>query len=1401
MFAMPTLFAGNKVNPAIFQAALSRFFRRATQRKAFARPPQRRKILFESLEPRLLLSADFPIAPLGSLVHEVNEVGSLVAVDSTVSHTLSLDAGQKISVVFNTEDPDLQGTIELYGPNGTTLLGSDTADGIGGAALLDSVVVGAAGNYRLDVRNSNGLGDGGDYSLDILLNATVEAEEVGGAANDALVGAQDLAPSELLLPGGGLRYAAVGTAQVGSADYFRLDLAVDELASFGLASLTLTDTRLQLDLLDGSGNLLAIGDATASNFDRVIQDFAATAAGTYYLRVSSDVAVDYTLLAVRNTRLDVEPSDTASYARVLSPLDEAVGSLGRKESGGTGAIRVAVLADSEVRTIAQLNDDSYYDFTAIRVSPTDIDTLGELNNYDVVLLGARQSTDGTVENTMAAALRAWVEAGHGVVETGWGVYYDGLNTPPVDANIDAIVPINLNTSRSYSYSPTITITNDGHPVTAGVTSFSGSSKYAEWGTAGIDSGASTLATVSGYPAVVVGTPALGRGVYLSPVYPTYDWGTGMADRLLEQAVAWAAFGGVDREDNYLVAVNAGDALSISTTTPGGLPLSDPLDVLSPANSLDPLLELYDPAGILVASNNNGAADARNALIGYTAASAGTYRLRVAGVTGMGDYSLEVQGASGALANTFAATGASVMEGAMLAAFPGSIDIAFSQPVRMDSVSPLDVMVIHDVSGPVAVSDAILVNANTVRYVLAEPLASDGNYFMMLPVGAVANLANDGTIAEYALAFAVDATAPYVVSHNLEGGVVPEPGPFTFSADFSEALDEEVLDVSDVLLVETLSGQAISPVSFNYDLGSNHLDIDFGELAEGRYTLTLFSQENGFRDTFGNPLDGDGDGVAGGDFVVDFGVDSDVVAFPTPLDAWQPAGSLIHDGEVAGALYHPAGVDTDTYTLDLDANQMLTIALFPMDAGLKARVEVIGPSGSLGAYEATTPGAVAALNHLWIEDAGTYFLVLSNLEEGGELTAGHFNLSVLLNAAGEAEDVGFGGNDDLGSAQNLTSAFIQFDNGAGLASVAGSLETPEFVLTSPPKLLGTLGHGGTLSTLVELDPETGAVTRTIGEVGYAINGLEYDASRSILYGAVSNNDPRAAGYLVSIDLNTGAGTPIGEGAGVGILLNVTSDSMGNLYAWTESSDDLVALDPVTGAGYVVGESGLSTSTHSLAFDADDKLWFVNSGGGFYLVDPITGGTSYQFGLDLSAAHHGDFNPLTGLFYGVGSTDDITSMVVIDVANQTVLNSFDTGVQLHTVSFTAGDGYVVPSEDWYRFDLMAGESVTLSLSYGDEFADHNINLELYDDAGNLIALAHSGDANVGRTIQGFMADADATYHVSVSGDTQGDYSLVLSRDQAFGLETGAAQELLAGRVVGALDSGADTDSYLVRVANDG
>ena len=80
------------------------------KRSSFVRP---RPLVFESLEPRLLLSADFnPVAPTGNLIHHASQSGTLVAGASTISHTLVLDAGQKISVLFDTQDADLRGTVD-----------------------------------------------------------------------------------------------------------------------------------------------------------------------------------------------------------------------------------------------------------------------------------------------------------------------------------------------------------------------------------------------------------------------------------------------------------------------------------------------------------------------------------------------------------------------------------------------------------------------------------------------------------------------------------------------------------------------------------------------------------------------------------------------------------------------------------------------------------------------------------------------------------------------------------------------------------------------------------------------------------------------------------------------------------------------------------------------------------------------------------------------------------------------------------------------------------------------------------------------------------------------------------------------------------------------------------------
>jgi hypothetical protein len=53
-------------------------------------------------------------------------------------------------------------------------------------------------------------------------------------------------------------------------------------------------------------------------------------------------------------------------------------------------------------------------------------------------------------------------------------YYTSLQNGDVNADLDAIIPVNQNNYTSYAYVyPTISIDDNSHPVTAGVTNFSG----------------------------------------------------------------------------------------------------------------------------------------------------------------------------------------------------------------------------------------------------------------------------------------------------------------------------------------------------------------------------------------------------------------------------------------------------------------------------------------------------------------------------------------------------------------------------------------------------------------------------------------------------------------------------------------------------------------------------------------------------------------------------------------------------------------------------------------------------------------------------------------------------------------------------------------------------------------
>jgi uncharacterized membrane protein len=243
---------------------------------------------------------------------------------------------------------------------------------------------------------------------------------------------------------------------------------------------------------------------------------------------------------------------TAGAGTVASPVAAAAIRVAVEQGAGSNG--------SAAELAAQLNDDTFFDFTATVVTAADIDTVAELQDYDVVIFGDSGNANNDWTLAMATALRDWAQNnGGGVVSVGWADYAITGSDVARDTVLDEVMPIDSypNGNNEFCFPPglAIDILTTAHPVTAGLSDFalptSGDveiSPFAPDATNGqvlgtASGGGCTNATTN---TIVVGELGSGRLVYLGPVYlgsVNYNNGdlrSGSPDRLLEQAVAWAA---------------------------------------------------------------------------------------------------------------------------------------------------------------------------------------------------------------------------------------------------------------------------------------------------------------------------------------------------------------------------------------------------------------------------------------------------------------------------------------------------------------------------------------------------------------------------------------------------------------------------------------------------------------------------------------------------------------------------------------------------------------------------------------------------------------------------------------------------------------------------------------------
>ncbi|MDP2105161.1 MAG: ThuA domain-containing protein, partial [Desulfobulbaceae bacterium] len=700
-------------------------------------------------------------------------------------------------------NPDIQARLEVTDPDGGAHFVEAAAPGE--AIFLHNLPSGATnvGSFSIEATSISGTGD---YQAVYWLNAVVETESYGGPTNDDITSALTLSASSLALPNGADRLAVVGKADNTTPDYYSFTLSAGQQATLALSPSApeAAQDSVTLELRNSADELISIADGTASNATQSIRNFVAPTDGTYYARISGQTGVEYTLLVTRNADFDLDPNGQISNAQPISATHTVLGNIGSTtEAGFSGAtIKVAVYNNggSIASIISQLNDDTYFDFTATSVSGAGLDTVAELNAYDVVIIG---DSDGNYPyENIAPALRSWVEAGGGVVGTGWLSYYAGSSSGAPVTDIDAIIPIQLTGTYFYTSTPTVTIVDATHPITQNVVTFSNSGQYISSSNSGADAGASVLATTNGMPVVVAAEAGLGRSAYLGPVYGQYNWSSTNADRLLEQAVAWAA-SGKDTVDHYTIEVTAGSALTIETTTPGGT-------AGEPINDLVPLVELFAPSGSLVSSQHNNAADGRNVLISLPSEQTtnGTYRIKVTAYSGTGDYTLQVSGASAPTLADLTVT-ASVNNGATLPTFPDAITLTFSSAVDATSLLASDLTV-----NGTAADNVTLVSTNQARFAIASLAGNDGDYTVQLDAAVVRGLSGQDNTS-LSLTFTLDTTGPSIISSTPDVGEVLAVGANSISITFDQELDPEQLSLDDVALHSEFNNIDIAAVNLIY----------------------------------------------------------------------------------------------------------------------------------------------------------------------------------------------------------------------------------------------------------------------------------------------------------------------------------------------------------------------------------------------------------------------------------------------------------------------------------------------------------------------------------------------------------------------------------------------------------
>ena len=175
----------------------------------------------------------------------------------------------------------------------------------------------ANGSIHLNYESISTGHNGGSYDLG--RSATVGIKNAGTSNPSHTTLVYDNGPTNLVTN----KRSVVFTAAQPTNQYY--SFTVSEAETDTISVTNEAAGNLNLALLNASGTVIATGTSGASNVAEIVSN-ASLAAGTYYVRVSGDASVPYSIVLTHDAAFDTAPNYTVATAQPLSGVAGVLGS-------------------------------------------------------------------------------------------------------------------------------------------------------------------------------------------------------------------------------------------------------------------------------------------------------------------------------------------------------------------------------------------------------------------------------------------------------------------------------------------------------------------------------------------------------------------------------------------------------------------------------------------------------------------------------------------------------------------------------------------------------------------------------------------------------------------------------------------------------------------------------------------------------------------------------------------------------------------------------------------------------------------------------------------------------------------------------------------------------------------